>query len=562
VGLAGFQDRLGAVTTLDSALALQFPPDSDEDDMPLVPLSADNFDDGPLTREELLARQPDLTVAEQNTWLGWATAGVQPFLSDEQEALLGCGTFWGTQCDVDGFDLLNADGSVIFQSWPGFEGSEGTGPWNSNDNFMAQPGTIPFFVDDYDPELPDGTYAPFEVYAPEERYGAQPYVCTRYVDGQTIFLPGCLDGNADITYAQNPQTLPSDPIPGAPPIDWPAFNVSGHPFACDIDQNIDPSLSGDPDFACRRDGSGGLIGQPWASEMAALSWNMLMTFVSISLPQDLDDDGEFDNPPRFDEFDPTQPFRENGCSYYYPLLCKASAAIIFVSAPGRNDVRAGGNQRFGRRDFVWHAGSEPILKYMKRNTLGFAMDFAEDTTKSNWSMEFTWFNGVRMSNNNKFSGSSTVDQYNLTISVDRPTFIRFLNPARTFFFNSQIFIQYIDDYNQGFVANGPYNFTLTASVGTGYMQDRLLPSFTAVWERRSGSGALLPRITYRITQNFSMQIGAGVFFGRTQRKTSPLTPVGTPTNGAGKGSYHSYVDNGLSSIRDRDELFLRLRYTF
>ena len=123
-------------------------------------------------------------------------------------------------------------------------------------------------------------------------------------------------------------------------------------------------------------------------------------------------------------------------------------------------------------------------------------------------------------------------------------------------------MQYIDDYNQGFVSNGPWNFTGTLSVATGYMQDRLLPSLTAVWDRRSNSGALLPRLTYRITQNFSMQIGAGVFWGRTQRRSAPLVPVGTPTNGAGEGSYHSYADLGLSSIRDRDELFLRLRYTF
>jgi len=569
-GLADYQGRTGAVTTIDSALALMIPPDNDEDDMPLVPLTADPNDDGPLTRPELLARQPDLTVPEQNTWLGWATVGVQPYLTDEQEALLGCGQFWGTECDVDGFDLLNADASVIFQSWPGIEGTEGDGMWDTNDDFVAQPGTIPFYLgDDYDPivadaNAPGGTrYAPYEAYAPEQRYGAQPYVCTRYLDGKTIFLPGCLDGNADIRYAQNPQTLPSGtPPPGAPPLVWPAFNVSGHPFACDIDPTTGQCYFDDINGNQVKDPGEGDLGQPWASELAALSWNMLMTFVSISLPADLDGNGEFDADPRFDEFDPQRPFRLDGCSYYTPLVCKASAAIIFVSAAGRNDVRAGGNERFGRRDFVWHAGSEVVLKYHKRNTLGFAMDFAEDVTKSNWSIEFTWFDGVKMANNDDFDGLSTVDQYNLTVSVDRPTFIRFLNPARTFFFNSQVFLQYIDDYKQGFVANGPYNLILTASVGTGYFQDRLVPSFTAVWDRKSGSGALLPQLTYRITQNFSMQIGAGVFFGRTQRRTSPLVPVGTPTNGAGKGSYHSYADLGLSSIRDRDELYLQLRYTF
>jgi hypothetical protein len=30
----------------------------------------------------------------------------------------------------------------------------------------------------------------------------------------------------------------------------------------------------------------------------------------------------------------------------------------------------------------------------------------------------------------------------------------------------------------------------------------------------------------------------------------------------GKGAYSSHVDRGLSLIRERDEVFLRVRYTF
>jgi hypothetical protein len=31
---------------------------------------------------------------------------------------------------------------------------------------------------------------------------------------------------------------------------------------------------------------------------------------------------------------------------------------------------------------------------------------------------------------------------------------------------------------------------------------------------------------------------------------------------AGRDAYRDFVENGLSAVRDRDELFLRLRYTF
>jgi hypothetical protein len=44
-------------------------------------------------------------------------------LTDEQEALLGCGPFYGTDCERDGIDLTHAESSVLLQSFPGFTGS-------------------------------------------------------------------------------------------------------------------------------------------------------------------------------------------------------------------------------------------------------------------------------------------------------------------------------------------------------------------------------------------------------------------------------------------------------
>ena len=63
-------------------------------------------------------------------------------LTDQQEALLGCGSYWQTNCDNDGMDLLNAELSVMIQSWAGFPGT--TGLWNSAAGPAGpiQPGTI------------------------------------------------------------------------------------------------------------------------------------------------------------------------------------------------------------------------------------------------------------------------------------------------------------------------------------------------------------------------------------------------------------------------------------
>jgi hypothetical protein len=52
------------------------------------------------------------------------------------------------------------------------------------------------------------------------------------------------------------------------------------------------------------------------------------------------------------------------------------------------------------------------------------------------------------------------------------------------------------------------------------------------------------------------------FWGRFQAKTAPLATVGDPPFRTGRNSQNDFVENGLSVVRDRDELFLRVRYTF
>jgi hypothetical protein len=224
-------------------------------------------------------------------------------------------------------------------------------------------------------------------------------------------------------------------------------------------------------------------------------------------------------------------------------------------------VFAGGNARYGRRDFIWHGGGDLLLRYQKRNVLGFSMDFAEDFTKSNWGFELTWIQGLPFTNNDRWDATSDADLYNLTVSVDRPTFINFLNQNRTFFINTQWFFQYVHGWEKGFYSNGPFNVLGTFTVSTGYFQDRLLPGVTFVYDVQSNSGAALPSVTYRFTENFSASVGLAGFFGREQRKSTPLFESAL-INRAGRGEYTAFVENGLSGIRERDELWLAIRYTF
>jgi hypothetical protein len=289
--------------------------------------------------------------------------------------------------------------------------------------------------------------------------------------------------------------------------------------------------------------------------MGALSWNGLLLLVAFSRP-------EVPGSPTILEFDASDPFRQEGCSFAQPTYCANVQSLFQVSGVQRNTVRAGGTSRFGRRDFTWQGGRDLVLRYEKRNILGFSLDFAEDVTKSSWGIEATWQEGLTFADYDSADGLARgVDTYNVTVSIDRPTFINFLNPNRTFFINTQWFFQYVDGYRESFPTSGPFNVLAVLLVDTGYFDDRLQPRWSLVYDFRSNSGAFIPQVSYRFTAEFSATFGAAFFVGREETRPMPLSP-NSLVDRAGRRAYTEFVENGLSAVRDRDELFLRLRYTF
>jgi len=439
-------------------------------------------------------------------------------LSDEQEALLGCGRFWGTSCDVStpdrygGVDLLNADLSVLAQSWIGAPGTHGD--WNAADPTLVQPGTLGF------------------------------------------------EGSPAGRFTQNGRGYT---IPGA-----------RSPFPTELD--LDPAGWNATQDGCVRASDPGCAGQhdllhPYTgaffkTELAAFSWNFELLLVALSglgKPNGVKcptGQADMSNCRAIDEFLNTEPLRLDGCSFSKPQLCSNVQALYAVAHTTRKTVRAGGNGRYGRMQFDWHDGGSGVLRYEKRNVLGLSMDFAEDRTKSTWSLEGTWIEGVPFEDNDQRDGHTTADTYNLTVSVDRPTFINFLNSDRTFFINTQWFFQYIAGYRSGFVENGPFNVLATLRVETGYYRDRLLPGLTMVYDFNSASGAVIPEVAYRFTENLSATVSAAWFFGRFQRIDPPVHPVGgTPFRG-GRHAQDDFTENGLAPVADRDEVSLVIRYTF
>jgi hypothetical protein len=332
-------------------------------------------------------------------------------------------------------------------------------------------------------------------------------LCTRFEGGQLLVLPGCL----------------GEGMPG-----------------------YDPSVDGT---------STGLVhpftGQRFRSETAALSWNLLMLATALGCETNTRD---------LSKCDPLRAFASGRCSFAQPQFCRLVDGFASLTRVTRKHRRAGGNGVYGRRQFVWGGLGSAELAYRKRNVLGFSTDFAEDVTGTSWGLEATWQEGLRMLDNNASDGLSGVHTINLTLSAERPTFLRALTRHRTFFLNAQFFVSRIVGYERGMVADGPWTYLLLASVNTGYLQDRLLLAANVVWDFRSHSGALLPELQWRFSDAASITLGLGAFTGGWTRRLRGVSGFSTTDDDV--LSEFTYVENGLSPARDLDHVTVKLRYAF
>ncbi|NRA01792.1 MAG: hypothetical protein HRU00_04235, partial [Myxococcales bacterium] len=243
-----------------------------------------------------------------------------------------------------------------------------------------------------------------------------------------------------------------------------------------------------------------------------------------------------------------------------PIFC--SSLVGLMSATGRTYAfkEAGGNGLVGRRSFQWHGGSQLGIFYQKRNVFGLGLDFAEDTTKSSWGLEFSWSKDSIVSNVKEPIGYNLADEYVLTVSVDRPTFINFLNPNRTFFINFQFFLNWLSSYDKeaNFGAR-PYQLDglVTLTFFTGYFQDRLNPRVTMIWFPMSGTYGMLTGVGYRWNERFSTSLGLNYFWGRKN---------------LARGNYFQFlrttpyekseVFRGTGAVQNRDVATMTFRYTW
>jgi hypothetical protein len=251
-----------------------------------------------------------------------------------------------------------------------------------------------------------------------------------------------------------------------------------------------------------------------------------------------------------------------------PVFCRNATALLGATGQTLPVRRAGGDNRYGRRDFLWHGGRQITLNYQKRNVFGFSLDFAEDFTKTSWGIEFSWIANKLFQDLNSFSGLNNSDEMVLSISIDRPTFFNFLNPNRSFFINFQFFIRYLTDFTGGSddedgmfgVAEGPFDTRMVFTFLTGYFQDRLQPQASIVYDATTSNGAVLGKLSYRFTESFSTTVGINSFFGRPNETQQAYYPVALRSSTADLTS--EAFGRSLAAVRNRDSAWFTLRYSW
>lgn len=238
-----------------------------------------------------------------------APSTLDQHLSSAQQALLGCGPFQNppTSCQEQGLNLLWSEIGALTSAWalqPGFTGT------TSLDS--GQPGTLPFV-------------------AANGRVGCQ----RDFAVIDEVVLPGCL-GPGEVPAGGSPYDVARDGDPAAIGVREDLFGPNTLGFDC--------PLPGDTGFC---DTGHPFTGEPWATVMDALSWNLQMLFVALSGIGSSDLIAP-------SAFNPADPLRLDGCSFAAPSLCSNVLGLWSLTV----GLAADDPQGLPRRRWVWEAGAE------------------------------------------------------------------------------------------------------------------------------------------------------------------------------------------------------------
>ncbi len=223
--------------------------------------------------------------------------------------------------------------------------------------------------------------------------------------------------------------------------------------------------------------------------------------------------------------------------------------------------------------------------------LGGSLDTYVDSIESTFRIEFAHTNGEEFANTSKPDLYSESNVIRWVVGWDRPTWIKLLNPDRTFILSAQIFGQHIldhdlfkTDFGEVGMPDWKDNFIGTFLIQGNYMNDRLTPQLIMAYDVKAQAGAVAPSVNWLITNDWELNIGFNMKFGRDKnefddaRNGNPFPPFTDPTFGlspagvlptgqqgirlGGISPLGIFRSGPLGTAQNEDEFQVRIRYKF
>jgi hypothetical protein len=225
---------------------------------------------------------------------------------------------------------------------------------------------------------------------------------------------------------------------------------------------------------------------------------------------------------------------------------------------------------------VFGGGAE--IRYHRANTLGLSADYFEPYTGVVIRVESSWTHNALLNNTDYLDWTHNGDILQYVIGFDRPHFIKFLNPDRTFFSSFQLYETYYpgqksENGGKDGIVTGVNDFTFTAFTQTHYYRDQIIPLIFAAFGTEGTDATIGGNTEWLISDHWSATIGVDAFLGKShQHNVGPNAlfqqrafgglqpPQDAPYSESVFGPAHMQAGGAERNVMD--EFWTRLRYRF
>jgi len=171
------------------------------------------------------------------------------------------------------------------------------------------------------------------------------------------------------------------------------------------------------------------------------------------------------------------------------------------------------------------------VKHPRVDSYGFSLTYDDNmNTKAVYRMEFLYQDRPY----EYMNGIDRLGTIKALVGIDRPTFIKFLNPNRTFSLGFQVFDFWVtegaDDLkkNGGHTLSGgsvsEHDYGVSFCVDTGYMQDRIKPNMLFIYNIGKQTHYVQVGTELRFTDNLIGYVGASFFGGGNDNPVNGVNP--------------------------------------